>query len=144
MRPPRDPRTPRRRKADPCAAPRRSWRCPPACWRPPAPAPPAPAPPPPRRRAVRGSCRARAVAACLLATACTGQSGSGDASGGGGGGADSLRYLIGQLEDADELTRLEEHLADFEESSGIDVEVQQLDTDTMRTVLQTPLERESV
>jgi raffinose/stachyose/melibiose transport system substrate-binding protein len=88
---------------------------------------------------VRSSSKVLAVSACLLATACTGQSGSGDASGGGGGGADSLRYLIEQLEDADELTRLEEHLADFEESSGIDVEVQQLDTDTMRTVLQTQL-----
>ncbi len=80
---------------------------------------------------------------CLLVTACTGQTGSDDAGdgGGGGGGGDTatLRYLVEQLEDADELTRLEEHLADFEESSGIDVEVQQLDIDTMRTVLQTQL-----
>jgi raffinose/stachyose/melibiose transport system substrate-binding protein len=79
------------------------------------------------------------VSACLLATACTGQTGSDDAGGDGGGGADTLRYLVEQLENADELTRLEEHLADFEESSGIDVEVQQLDLDTMRTVLQTQL-----
>ncbi len=83
---------------------------------------------------------------CLLVTACTGQTGSDDAGdgGGGGGGGDTatLRYLVEQLEDADELTRLEEHLADFEESSGIDVEVQQLDVDTMRTVLQTQLRAE--
>lgn len=78
-------------------------------------------------------------AVCLLVTACTGQTGSSGDDGGGGEGGGSLRYLIEQLEDADELTRLEEHLAGFEESSGIDVEVQQLDIDTMRTVLQTQL-----
>ncbi|WP_369253170.1 ABC transporter substrate-binding protein [Geodermatophilus amargosae] len=83
-------------------------------------------------------------AVCLLVTACTGQTGASDegGGGGGGGGANTLRYLIEQLEDADELSRLEEHLADFEESSGIDVEVQQLDIDTMRTVLQTQLRAE--
>ncbi len=80
-----------------------------------------------------------AVAACAL-TACTGgapqSSGGGD---GGGGDETTLLYLIEQLEDADSLARLEDHLAEFEESSGIDVEVQQLDIDTMRTVLQTQL-----
>ncbi|MBM7808484.1 raffinose/stachyose/melibiose transport system substrate-binding protein [Geodermatophilus bullaregiensis] len=80
---------------------------------------------------------------CLLATACTGQTASsGDGGDGGGGGAGTVRYLVEQLEDADELSRLEEHLADFEESSGIDVEVQQLDVDTLRTVLQTRLRSE--
>ncbi len=79
---------------------------------------------------------------CLLATACTGQtasSGDGGGDGGGGGGGNTLRYLVEQLENADELSRLEDRLAAFEESSGIDVEVEQLDIDTMRTVLQTQL-----
>ncbi|SFP48947.1 raffinose/stachyose/melibiose transport system substrate-binding protein [Geodermatophilus dictyosporus] len=80
-------------------------------------------------------------AVCLLATACTGQSASPGDDGGGGGG-DSLVYLVEQLEDADSLNRLEDHLADFTESSGIEVEVQQLDVDTMRTVLQTRLRAE--
>jgi raffinose/stachyose/melibiose transport system substrate-binding protein len=76
-------------------------------------------------------------AVCVLATACTGQtasSGEDEA-----GGAGTLQYLIEQLEDAESLSRLEDRLAEFEESSGIDVEVQQLDVDTMRTVLQTRL-----
>ncbi len=81
-------------------------------------------------------------AVCLLATACTGQTASSGDGGSEGGGAGTLRYLVEQLEDADELARLEDHLADFEESSGIDVEVQQLDVDTMRTVLQTQLRAE--
>ncbi|PWW23678.1 raffinose/stachyose/melibiose transport system substrate-binding protein [Geodermatophilus normandii] len=78
-------------------------------------------------------------AVCLLVTACTGQSASDD---GGGGGENTLVYLIEQLEDAESLSRLEDHLADFTESSGIEVEVQQLDVDTMRTVLQTRLRSE--
>ena len=81
-------------------------------------------------------------AVCLLATACTGQTASSGNGGSEDGGAGTLRYLVEQLEDADELARLEDHLADFEESSGIDVEVQQLDVDTMRTVLQTQLRAE--
>ena len=79
-------------------------------------------------------------AVCVLATACTGQtasSGEDEA-----GGAGTLQYLIEQLEDAESLSRLEDHLAEFEQSSGIDVEVQQLDVDTMRTVLQTQLRSE--
>src|SRR3712207_2056147 len=80
-----------------------------------------------------------AAAACLL-TACTG--GTPESSGGGEGDTGTLRYLIEQLEDAEALQRLEDHLAEFEESSGIDVEVQQLDIDTMRTVLQTQLRTE--
>ncbi len=77
---------------------------------------------------------------CLLMAACTGQTASSEGGGGGGGGGTgTLRYLVEQLENADELSRLEERLTEFEESSGIDVEVQQLDIDTMRTVLQTQL-----
>jgi raffinose/stachyose/melibiose transport system substrate-binding protein len=83
-----------------------------------------------------------ATTTCLVLTACTGGTPSSSGDGGSDGGSDgggTLRYLIEQLEDAESLQRLEDHLADFEESSGIDVEVQQLDIDTMRTVLQTQL-----
>jgi raffinose/stachyose/melibiose transport system substrate-binding protein len=79
-----------------------------------------------------------AVAACLL-TACTG-GGAPESSGDGESG--TLRYLIEQLEDAESLSRFEDHLADFTEESGIEVEVEQLDIDTMRTVLQTQLRSE--
>jgi raffinose/stachyose/melibiose transport system substrate-binding protein len=80
-----------------------------------------------------------AAAVCLL-TACTG--GTPESSGGGEGDTTTLRYLIEQLEDAESLSRLEDHLADFTEDSGIEVEVEQLDIDTMRTVLQTQLRSE--
>ena len=80
-------------------------------------------------------------AVCMLATACTGQTGS-SGEGGDSAGGGTLRYLIEQLEDAESLSRLEDHLTEFEESSGVDVEVQQLDVDTMRTVLQTRLRSE--
>lgn len=80
-----------------------------------------------------------AAAACLL-TACTG--GTPGTSGGGGDDDAPLRYLIEALEDADALSRFEDHLADFTEESGIEVEVEQLDLDTMRTVLQTQLRSE--
>ena len=80
-------------------------------------------------------------AVCMLATACTGQTGS-SGEGGDSASGGTLRYLIEQLEDAESLSRLEDHLTEFEESSGVDVEVQQLDVDTMRTVLQTRLRSE--
>jgi len=72
---------------------------------------------------------ALAVAAACLLTACTGSSP------GEPGDGTRLRYLVEQLEDADALARLEDHLADFEDSSGIDVEVQQLNIETMRREL---------
>src|SRR3954469_364981 len=72
-----------------------------------------------------------AVATCVL-TACTG--GSPSQSDGEGDGI-TLRYLIEQTEDAETLHRLQDHLADFTEKSGIAVEVQQLNIDTMRAEL---------
>jgi raffinose/stachyose/melibiose transport system substrate-binding protein len=80
------------------------------------------------------------AAAAVLLTACTG--GAPESSGDGGEGDGTLRYLIEQLEDAEALSRFEAHLADFTEQSGIEVEVEQLDIDTMRTVLQTQLRSE--
>jgi raffinose/stachyose/melibiose transport system substrate-binding protein len=92
---------------------------------------------------VRSSPKVLVISAVsLLATACTGQTASSEGGGGGDGGGDSLVYLVEQLEDAESLSRLEDHLADFTEASGIAVEVQQLDVDTMRTVLQTRLRAE--
>jgi raffinose/stachyose/melibiose transport system substrate-binding protein len=90
---------------------------------------------------IRPSVVLAAAATALLTAACTGGGGA-QSSGGGGGEGDgdgTLRYLVEQLEDAESLSRLEDHLADFTEESGIDVEVEQLDIDTMRTVLQTQL-----
>jgi raffinose/stachyose/melibiose transport system substrate-binding protein len=80
-------------------------------------------------------------ATCLLATACTGGApSSGDAEG--DGGSTTLRYLIEEPEDAEALKALEDHLADFTEASGIEVDVSTLDFNTMRTVLQTQLRSE--
>jgi len=82
-----------------------------------------------------------AAATCLLATACTGGTpSSGD--GGDDGGTATLRYLIEEPEDAEALQALEDHLADFTEESGVEVDVTTLDFNTMRTVLQTQLRSE--
>jgi raffinose/stachyose/melibiose transport system substrate-binding protein len=83
--------------------------------------------------------RILAVAAtCPVTTACTGgTSSSGD--GGDDGGTTTLRYLIEEPEDPEALQALEDHLADFTEQSGIEVDVTTLDFNTMRTVLQTQL-----
>jgi raffinose/stachyose/melibiose transport system substrate-binding protein len=78
--------------------------------------------------------------ACLVATACTG--GTPSSSDGDDGGTQSLRYLIEEPEDAEALKALEDHLADFTEQSGVEVEVDSLDFNTMRTVLQTQLRSE--
>jgi raffinose/stachyose/melibiose transport system substrate-binding protein len=81
------------------------------------------------------------VATCLLASACTGGAPSSSSSGD-GGETQSLRYLIEEPEDAEAVQALEDHLADFTEESGIEVELSTLDLDTMRTVLQTQLRSE--
>jgi raffinose/stachyose/melibiose transport system substrate-binding protein len=76
-----------------------------------------------------------AVTACIIAAACTGaapeSSDDGDAM--------SIKWLIEEPEDAAALKALEEHIGEFEEESGIDVEVDTLPFDNMRTVLQTQL-----
>ncbi len=78
--------------------------------------------------------------ACLVVTACTG--GAPSSSGSDDGESQSLRYLIEEPEDAEALQALEDHLADFTEQSGVEVEVSTLDFNTMRTVLQTQLRSE--
>ncbi|ADB31085.1 extracellular solute-binding protein family 1 [Kribbella flavida DSM 17836] len=50
-----------------------------------------------------------------------------------------LRFLVEQPEDADALKKLETRLADFEKSSGVDVKLEAMPYDNMRTVLQTQL-----
>ena len=81
---------------------------------------------------------AAGVAACLLATACTGGAPASDDDSAGEGGQ-TLRYLIEQQEDATALEALREHLGDFTAESGIEVEVETLPLEAMRTVLQTQL-----
>jgi raffinose/stachyose/melibiose transport system substrate-binding protein len=78
---------------------------------------------------------------CLLTAACTGGTSS-SSSGEGDGGTTTLRYLIEEPEDAEALQALEDHLADFTEESGVEVNVDTLDFNTMRTVLQTQLRSE--
>src|SRR3712207_9145181 len=77
---------------------------------------------------------------CLVVTACTG--GAPSSSGDDDGGPRSLRYLIEDPEDAEAQQALEDHLADFTEQSGVEVELSTLDLSTMRTVLQTQLRSE--
>ncbi len=79
------------------------------------------------------------AAACLLVTACTG--GTTDTAGGDDGGdGQTLRYLIEQQEDPAAQKALQEHIdADFTEESGIEVELEALPLEVMRTVLQTQL-----
>lgn len=83
------------------------------------------------------SLRAPAVAvmaaSALVLAGCTG--GAPDA----GGDGETLRYLVEQPEDPAFLKALQDHLADFSEESGIDVKVEAMPFDTMRTVLQTQL-----
>ena len=75
---------------------------------------------------------------CVVATACTG-GGAQSGGEGDGGGATSIKYLVEEPEDAAATQALEDHIAEFEESSGIDVELSTLPFDTLRTVLQTQL-----
>jgi raffinose/stachyose/melibiose transport system substrate-binding protein len=77
-----------------------------------------------------------AATACTL-TACSGSGASGD-----DGDGTTVRYLVEALENADALDRLEDHLGEFEESSGIDVEVEELNIEILRTELPTRLRSE--
>ena len=82
------------------------------------------------------------AAACLLATACTGGTGasSDEEDGATAGGGQTLRYLIEQQEDATAQEALQKHIdADFTADSDIEVEVEALPLEVMRTVLQTQL-----
>ena len=81
---------------------------------------------------------AAAAALTLTVTGCTGQAPQSD-DGGGDGQAQSIKYLIEEPEDAAAIEALEAHVAEFEEESGITVEIDTLPFDTMRTVLQTQL-----
>ena len=78
-----------------------------------------------------------AAAACVLAAACTGTSAPEDD--GGGDSSQSLRYLIEQQEDANALEPLREHIDQWSKESGIEVEIETLPLEAMRTVLQTQL-----
>lgn len=82
----------------------------------------------------------------LLATACTGapiQSAGDDTSEAGSETEEiagtTIKWLIEEPEDAAALKALKEHVADFEEESGVTVKTTTLDFQNMRTVLQTQL-----
>lgn len=65
---------------------------------------------------------------------------SGDAADEGDGGeAVTLKWLIEEPENAEALQAIEDHIAGFEGSSGIDIEVSTLPWEDMRTILQTQL-----
>ncbi|HEX8080906.1 MAG TPA: extracellular solute-binding protein [Jatrophihabitans sp.] len=85
--------------------------------------------------------RIAAAAACVLLTACTGQTiePTQDKSDAPAGKGTSIRWLIEEPEDAAALKALKDHVATFEKQSGIKVETTTLPFDTMRTVLQTQL-----
>ncbi len=83
-----------------------------------------------------------AAAACLLATACTGTTSNDDDGGDGGdsGGPQSIKWLIEEPEDAEALQALQDHVAeDFTAETDIEVEIDTLPFENMRTVLQTQL-----
>jgi raffinose/stachyose/melibiose transport system substrate-binding protein len=80
------------------------------------------------------------IAACLVVAACTGGSpASSPDNSSQKGGSGPIKYLIETPEDAAALKALKKHIATFTQSSGIQVKVSTLPTDTMRTVLQTQL-----
>ena len=82
---------------------------------------------------------ASAAAAVLLLglTACTGGS---LGTGGSAGDEHSIRYLVEQPEDPAVLDTLTKHIAEFEKSSGVTVELEAMPQENMRTVLQTQLQ----
>lgn len=82
---------------------------------------------------LRAPAVAVAAATALILTGCTG--------GAPGSSADdnTLRYLVEQPEDPAALKALEDHIAEWSEDSGIDVTVEAMPFDTLRTVLQTQL-----
>lgn len=82
---------------------------------------------------------ATAVAACLALGACTGGTAGDSDDGAAGGRTDTLKWLIEEPEDASALDALEEHVKSFEDESGIDVTIDTLDLQNMRSVLATQL-----
>lgn len=82
---------------------------------------------------------ATAVAACLTLAACTGGTAGDSEEGSTEGRTDTLKWLIEDPEDAAALDALKEHVASFEDESGIDVTIDTLDFQNMRSVLATQL-----
>jgi raffinose/stachyose/melibiose transport system substrate-binding protein len=107
---------------------------------------------------MRSRSRLRVLAgatACLVAAACTGGTPGSDpdtdTGSNEGSASDSddeeaataegvtLRWLIEAQEDAPALQALEDHIAEFEASSGITIEIDTLPWENMRTIIQTQL-----
>ncbi len=83
------------------------------------------------------SIRAAATSAAVLTLAVTGCTGT--APGPSGEGSDSLRYLISQPELPSELEAIKSDLKEFEKDSGIQVTLDVMPMENLRTVLQTQL-----
>ncbi|WP_026550920.1 extracellular solute-binding protein [Arthrobacter sp. Br18] len=80
---------------------------------------------------------ASAAALALMISGCTGTAPTSE---GDDGGTEQIRYLIEQPEDAETIELIEGDLATFEEQNpDIDVELEVMPLDSMRTVLQTQL-----
>jgi raffinose/stachyose/melibiose transport system substrate-binding protein len=80
-----------------------------------------------------------ALTVCTLALAgCTGTANQEDP-GQAEGGKVTLRYLIEEPEDATALKAIEDQVGKFETSTGVDVKVESMPLENMRTVLQTQL-----
>ena len=75
------------------------------------------------------------VAAATALTGCTG----GVASSAGDGDSNSITYLIGQPDVPENVEKIRQEIAGFEQSTGITVQLDVLPTDQLRTVLQTQL-----
>jgi raffinose/stachyose/melibiose transport system substrate-binding protein len=87
------------------------------------------------RSAVRAAVAVAAIGLAMTACTGTGAAPSSD----GGEKSKTIRYLVEQPEDAATLKKLETHIGDFEKSSGIDVKLEAMPSENMRTVLQTQL-----
>ncbi len=78
-----------------------------------------------------------AAAVVALLAGCTG-GGAADPAAQEGDGS-TLRYIIVQTEDAADLDLIEENIAEFEQANDVEVDLQALPTENLRTVLQTQL-----
>lgn len=82
---------------------------------------------------------AAAAVMCLLTAAGTGGAPAASSDDDEASASGTLQYLIEEPEGAAALQALEDRIAEFEQESGVDVEVSTLPFDPMRTVLQTQL-----
>src|SRR5690554_5408172 len=93
---------------------------------------------PARARAWVARWAAIVIGVGLLATACTG--GGSPARPEAGGDSNTITYLIGQPEDAEQLDLIKQDIATFEKDNpGVKVDLNVMPNDNLRAVLQTQL-----